>query len=314
MKSIAQFVAEGIREPGDLVAALRTAMRLEFSTLPPYLCAEWSIKGDPDSDPDSVGRMIRSISIQEMYHFALAGNILAAIGHIPRFADPGFLVSYPTNDLPGDVHQTLSVDLKPLSLRQLDVFMQIENPQFDPVDIKTQELVAAEPPATIGDFYDTLIGALQRQNPSIDANAKFVVIGEAGPIGSVSDAVAAINRIKDEGEGSPKSPSQGPSDQAKLAHFYTFQMIRKGVKYVYSNGKWSIDPKATTRLPMTFDYAPGKAGSADDFSRKLTMLLKSLEASWTTGGAPDTALMDELAVSGKALIRGGIRPEFVWLE
>src|SRR5262249_45450539 len=149
MKSIAQFVAEGISEPTDLVGALQTAMRLEFSTLRPYLCAEWSIKDDPSSDPDGVARMIRNISIQEMYHFALAGNILAAIGHVPQFANPGFLVSYPTNDLPGDVHQTLTVDLKPLSLAQLDVFMQIENPQFDPVVIKTEELAAAEPPATI---------------------------------------------------------------------------------------------------------------------------------------------------------------------
>src|SRR5262249_46309591 len=151
---------------------------------------------------------------------------------------------------------------------------------FDPVVIKTEELAAAEPPATIGDFYDTLIAALQRQNPSMDANAKFVVLGEAVPIRSVSDAVAAINLIKDEGEGTRESPSQGPSDQPKLAHFYTFQMIRRGTKYVYSNGKWSIDPNATTRLPMTFDFAPGKAGSAGDFSRKLTILLKSLEASW----------------------------------
>jgi hypothetical protein len=206
------------------------------------------------------------------------------------------------------------VNLKPLSVAQLDVFMQIENPQFDPVVIKTQELVAAEPPATIGDFYDTLIAALQLQNPSIDANAKFVVRGEAGPIRSVSDAVAAINLIKNEGEGFPDSPSQAPSDQPKLAHFYTFQMIRNGSKYIYANGKWSIDPKATTRLPRTLDFGPAKAGLAGDFSRKLTALLRSLEASWTTGGVPDTDLMDELANSGKALIKDGMRPEFVWLE
>jgi len=39
MKTIAQFVKDRITSLADLQDALQTAMQLEFSTIPPYLCA-----------------------------------------------------------------------------------------------------------------------------------------------------------------------------------------------------------------------------------------------------------------------------------
>src|ERR1700758_1126637 len=105
MKTITEFVRSGINDPSELKDALQTAMRLEFSTLPPYLCAEWSIGGN---DVDHVGRMIHKIILQEMFHFALAGNMLSAIGGTPRIANSQFLPPYPTHTLPGDIHQDLA--------------------------------------------------------------------------------------------------------------------------------------------------------------------------------------------------------------
>jgi hypothetical protein len=147
MKTIAQYVQDGISTPPDLQDALQTAMQLEFATIPPYLCAQWSI----NSDPSGVGSMVQDIVVQEMLHFALAGNMLAAIGKTPSIANAAFVPSYPTHVLPGGIPQKLAVDLQPLSLDQLQVFMQIENPEFPPV-----ALVAGPPPAMIGAFYDTI--------------------------------------------------------------------------------------------------------------------------------------------------------------
>src|SRR6478672_4667478 len=65
MKTIAQFVRDGIHTLSDLQDALQTAMRLEFSTIPPYLCAEWSIDSDPDG---GVTDRISTIAQQEMFH------------------------------------------------------------------------------------------------------------------------------------------------------------------------------------------------------------------------------------------------------
>ena len=314
MKNIAQFVNDGINNLPELIAALETAMRLEFSTLPPYLCAQWSI----NQDPDSVASIIEDIAVQEMYHFALVGNILSAIGHSPRIAYPEFLPIYPTNKLPGDIYQKLPIDLKPLTVEQLDVFMQIENPQFDPVVIRPPDLSLSEaliqPPATIGDFYDTLTEALRHLNPEVNANAKFVNLKEAVPIKSIGEALDAITLIKDEGEGTPDSPGQSPSDKKKLAHFYSFQMIKLGKRYIFKDGKWVIDPASKIQLPTVFDFGTtAKTGSENaDFSKILTDLLKSLESCWKRGARPDIGLMDNLQDSGSSLIAKGIRPDFKW--
>lgn len=312
MKNIEQFVTEGINDLAELIGALETAMRLEFSTLPPYLCAQWSI----NQDPDDVASIIEAIAVQEMYHFALAGNILSAIGYSPRIAYPRFLPTYPTNKLPGDISQKLAIDLTPLTPEQLDVFMQIENPQFNPVVIRPPELALAEgvkAPATIGDFYDALIEALKRLNPKFDPNAKFIVSGEAVRIKSIDDAIQAIIRIKDEGEGTPDSPAQGPSNQKKLAHFYLFQMIKAGKRYVLKNGKWVIDTASRIQFPTVFNFgSTGPALSTAAFSKILTDLLKSLESSWKTGAPPDIGLMTSLQDSGSTLIKSGTRPDFRW--
>ena len=56
MKTIAQYVQDGISTLNDLQDALQTAMQLEFATIPPYLCAQWSI----NNDPSSVAAMIQN--------------------------------------------------------------------------------------------------------------------------------------------------------------------------------------------------------------------------------------------------------------
>src|SRR3954464_2543883 len=101
MKTIDQFVKDGIGSLADLRAALQTAVQLEFSTMPPYLCAQWSLK----DDPGGVGNIIKSVVVQEMYHFALAGNILTAIGGIPSIDNAAFIPGYPTHVLPGGTAQ-----------------------------------------------------------------------------------------------------------------------------------------------------------------------------------------------------------------
>jgi Ferritin-like len=69
MKTIAAFVGEGIATVPDLRDALQLAMQLEFSTIPPYLCALWSI--DTNADPGGVAALIETIVIQEMYQWTI---------------------------------------------------------------------------------------------------------------------------------------------------------------------------------------------------------------------------------------------------
>jgi Ferritin-like len=62
VKTIAQIIKDRMKSLPDLQDALQTAMRLEFSTIPPYLCAQWSI----NADPGGVGNMIQSIVVEEV--------------------------------------------------------------------------------------------------------------------------------------------------------------------------------------------------------------------------------------------------------
>ncbi len=305
MKTIAQFVKDRITSLPDLKDALQTAMQLEFSTIPPYLCAQWSI----NSDPGGVGDMIEDIVVQEMYHFALAGNMLTAIGGTPNIANATFIPRYPTNVLPGGIPQKLAVDLKPLTPDQVQVFMQIEYPEFPPV-----ALVAGSPPATIGAFYDAIAESFKQVNPAINAGAFAVNSGEATPIKSVADALAAIELIKAEGEGTVGSPNQPPSGNTTFAHYYAFKEIFTQKALVQdAAGHWSFTGDAI-QFPTWFDFQQSTATPSPSlaFNQALSQLLIGLQACWTSGAKPSIGAMTRLRTLGKGLIQQGIRPEFLW--
>jgi hypothetical protein len=302
VKTIAQFVKDRITSLQDLQDALQTAMQLEFATIPPYLCAQWSI----DNDPASVADVIEGIVVQEMYHFALAGNMLSAIGGVPNLSDGTFIPAYPTNVLPGGIVQKVAVDLQPFTTAQAQVFMQIEFPEFPPVAL-------AVGPPTIGDFYNTIADALTSMNPAINPDAFEVNMGEATPIKSVADALAAISLIKGEGEGTPGNPNQ-PAKGKPVAHYYLFKQIFTGKTLVQdAQGNWSFTGAAIP-FPTSFNFQQSTAIPSPSlaFNQAVTKLLTSLQACWTTGAKPSIGAMINLQTLGTNLIKGGIRPEFLW--
>lgn len=95
---IRELMLEPEHDQAWLTRALQMAIKLEHATLPPYLCAMWSIKntGDPVHDT------IRKIVVDEMFHMGLACNLLTTIGGTPILHDPQFIPKYPGR-LPGGV-------------------------------------------------------------------------------------------------------------------------------------------------------------------------------------------------------------------
>ena len=135
MKTVAQLLCGGISSVAELQESLSLAAKLEFSTIPPYLCAQWSIKAA--EDPDHVAKMLRGIVMQEMLHMGLALNMLVAIGGQAAVANKDFIPTYPTDGLPGNVHPHLVVDLLPLGEASLNSFMQIEFPEHGSIALET---------------------------------------------------------------------------------------------------------------------------------------------------------------------------------
>ncbi|MGW0808111.1 ferritin-like domain-containing protein [Nonomuraea sp. NPDC002799] len=306
VKALREYVEARILSLDDLKGALQLAIQLEFATIPPYLCAEWSVKHDPDQTED----VLHQVVSQEMNHFALAGNLLAAIGGTPSVTYPGFLPVYPAGELPGGIPQPLPVDLKPLVKEQIAVFMQIELPDFPPV-----ARLETPPPPTIGAFYDTIIETFRETSPEIDPDAYAVDVPFASPIRTVADAIETIDRIKSEGEGVPDSPDSPTGEQTSHAHYYLFKELYVGKRLIKTGDEWSFTGAPIT-LPEVFDFQPSTA--EPDLSQKfrsvLTRLLTDLESCWTSGAEPNVPAMFELKTVGKKLIKRGVRPEFTWAQ
>jgi hypothetical protein len=320
-RTIRETVEAGINNLAELQDALLTAIQLEFSTIPPYLCAQWSV----NNDPSGAGKMIQGVVVQEMLHFGFACNMYTATGGSLKglIAAPGFVPTYPTNGLPGEVHPGLVVSLVPLSSESLNTFMSIEYPDVTPVVEQPATPPPPAPPAppTIGQFYETIAAGFNTvfpdgslpYNPSLNQVVTAVDSDQLFAINSVADALNAISEVTEQGEGTSTSPDEGTFDPDDLAHYYTFAEIYFGkqVAPVGSGYQYSGSP---VTMPTVFSFTPQPPDAPDQatFISAFTTLMTQLEACWTSAFSIDTAVttMFSLKSAGVALIKGGATPQF----
>ena len=72
---------------------LQWAIELEHFTLPPYLCALYSL--DAVRNPEA-SEVVASVLVEEMLHMTLAANLLNAVGGRPRLDVPELLTACTT--------------------------------------------------------------------------------------------------------------------------------------------------------------------------------------------------------------------------
>jgi hypothetical protein len=102
---------------------LQTAIELEHSTLPPYLCTLYSLK---DGSNEEARAVLQSVALEEMLHLTLAANILNAIGGTPVLESPRLMPGHPTTLPHSDGSVILS--LRPFSKEAVEGFMAFERP------------------------------------------------------------------------------------------------------------------------------------------------------------------------------------------
>jgi len=248
-RTIRETVEVGINTLAELQGSLLTAIQVEFSTIPPYLCAQWSINSNNNGDPSDVNGMVQGVVVQEMLHFGLACNMYAATGGSLKgeIAAPDFVPVYPTDGLPGGVHPGLVVSLLPVGRQALRTFMSIEYPEVIPVVQQPDTPPPPAPPAppTIGQFYEVIAVGFNTvfpdsplpHDPSLNQVVTGVDSDQLFAVNTVADALNAIKEITDQGEGTSASPDEGTFDPSNLAHYYTFAEIYYG-KTGSSGGKW----------------------------------------------------------------------------
>ncbi|MCA9064422.1 MAG: ferritin-like protein [Planctomycetaceae bacterium] len=194
----------------ELCTQLQFAMMVEHSTIPPYLCALYSIREGSNEEAVS---LIQSVVMEEMLHMVLVANLTNALGGTTCVSQPAFVPRYP-NYLP-NCSRNFMVHLRKFSRESVETFMEIEKPD------------AGDQPVidnyywSIGDFYAALreeLVSLVRDHKETAVfrgyhqNPQFQVTGEhyyggAGtlfPIRGLFEAQEAILQIVDQGEGFSK--------------------------------------------------------------------------------------------------------------
>lgn len=228
-----------ITDLDQLRGALQTAIELEHSTIPPYLCALYSLRAPNNVE---VAALIESVVMEEMLHLVLAANVLNAIGGEPSIGRPGFVPRYPCT-LPHSDGRVV-VHLRRFSPAAVDTFMRIERPE------PPQALPRVDRYHTIGQFYAGIEAGLQRLaderdvftgDPGRQIVGNGQVYGMAGePIAVVDldSAMRALAIIVDQGEGIDHTTHEGDAPLGGgplLAHYYRFAEIAAGRRFLPSD-------------------------------------------------------------------------------
>jgi hypothetical protein len=276
----------------DALELLQMAIALEFSTLPPYLYALYSIR--PDTNAEAVTR-IKDVIMEEMVHMCLACNTLNALGTDPTLSAP----TYP-GPLPGGIsgggNEPLVIHLLPFSKEAMAQAMAIEEPEGGPIDFPHEMLAAADAPTfmTIGQFYHHLDGFLKTQPPSAwspgrnQIDDRQFLAGELFAVNGYDDAHRAIQRIVSEGEGTKESPLDF---EGQVAHYYRFaeifndQVLTKAdnPKGFAFKGKLGVDWKAVYPAiadPGSHDFSkepPAARAAQDQCDAAFTRLVQELQ-------------------------------------
>lgn len=313
-----------IRDIDHLHECLLTALQLELSTIPPYLCALYTIREGSNIE---AGKLIRSVVVEEMLHMILVCNIINAITDQKKvkkgqklFDVKKLIPNYPTA-LPGNIvpkmpsgEPPFKVSLLKFSREAISEFTTIERPS-DPND----DLTNPKAFDSIGQFYQAIRWGLKRLNEStpggiFKGDPKRQVTpehyygsgGKIVKVESYDDAEEAIAEIVGQGEGidgtiSTETPIFG--EDIEYAHYFKFQEINYGRFYSANDTNFHVPVKSIPtgkpfevswssvynmkENPKMADYKdqPELMEKAVDFNKTYVLLLENINDA--VSGNPD---------------------------
>jgi hypothetical protein len=292
---------------------LQAGVELELSTIPPYLCALYTIK--PQGN-DEAKLVIRSVVVEEMLHMVLAANVLNAIGGEPRVTGE-HAPQYP-HQLPDGV----VLHLLPFSPEAVDAFCKVENPghPFQPLapdhpllgGRRHEHHLAActeggKRPGSIGEFYNEIVEGLEAAaaelgeaelfngdvSRQVDPAYYYAGGGSIQPVTDLASAKRALDEIVEQGEGDMGSMFDEDGD---LAHYYRFVQLQHGRAYDGSEAGGlpagrpvavdygSIFPMVANPHPEDYGDDDGLRAAAERVDRTWSELLVQIEAAFNGAG------------------------------
>jgi hypothetical protein len=250
-----------IRTREQLREHLALAMRVELSTIPPYLYAMYSL----EDGRSEAARLLMSIVAEEMLHLALAANLLVAIGGEPDFLDPGLLPTHP--GALAHHRPELPLHLAPVSVEAVrSTFMVIERPGAAGAAPEDDEY------HSLGQFYAAVEAGIERlasEGPLFVAGAERRQLaghhfygpvefdaadsGDLVLVTDVESARQAIDVIVHQGEGLGEHRWADP-DHQELTHYAKLVRIADGevplgaVRPVRTDPRAADYPEPTRRI------------------------------------------------------------------
>ncbi len=266
--------------PITTIASLRRhlqwALELEHSTIPPYLCALYSI---PDGANPAVTDVIRSVVMEEMLHMTLAANLLNAVGGAPDVSHRKFVPRYPTYLPHSD--KAFKVHLLPFSPEAIATFLLIERPTPPKARPRAHKY------HTIGQFYEAIREGIELLEQRAKRRGKTIFTGKRSrqvdgsswyyggggapiPVHTLEGARRAIAEICEQGEGLDHTIFDGDNrfgQVDELAHYFRFNEIQVGRRYLPTDT--ATRPPTGPELPVdwTARYPMMTDPKAKDFRR-----------------------------------------------
>ena len=287
---------------------LQWAIELEHATIPPYLCALYSI--EPGKNLEAV-EVISSVVVEEMLHLTLAANLLNAVGGRPRLAIPKMMPGFPRPLPHGD--RSFEISLLRFGPEAIETLLKIERPS------STGSPPEGDNYETIGQFYDAIRRGLRELSATLgEANvfcgdpAKQITdehiysgSGRIIAVNNLASALVAVEEIVEQGEGAGHTQVwDGDRDvfhpeRDEAAHYYRLQELKLGRRYRRGDTPrtgptgdpisidWdSVRPMCTN--PRMGGHVPGSPirVAQEKFNQSYYALLQLLEEAF--GGAPGT--------------------------
>jgi hypothetical protein len=242
-------------------------MELEHSTLPPYLCALYSL--DADRNPEATEVMV-SVLVEEMLHMALVANLMNAVGGRPRLDTTEMLAPYPRCLPHGDC--SFEVPLLPFGPEALEVFLKVEKPAPPRAAPESNDY------ETIAQYYHAIVRGLRELCTEIGESRVFC----GDPARQVTDAFYS-------GGGRIITVENLATALAALEEIVV-QQLKLGRRYRCGDTSRSgptgepilVDWDGVRPMrsnPRTTDHAPGSPirGAQEEFNRTYCTILQLLE-------------------------------------
>lgn len=272
---------------------LQSAMAVELSTIPIYLFGMYSVKIPTrfQNDPryrDPIMQAVRNVVAEEMLHLSLAGNMLKAIGGVPKLYHPHIIPHYPGHML----HRIpkLELYLRAMTKQNLETFCQIEKPE--------RPDAPAEPDwyHTLGQFYKAIkegFANLSTQYPhlihpetapfqfapGLGYQARNRDAGGSVIITKLDDAFKAIEIIVHQGEGEILDGDFDDKDHLEKDHYAIFEELRTDDKIQWET--YPVIDKPKTKRYHKLDIRIYQVSRT--FDAAYCFLLLTIEKLWDIG-------------------------------